>query len=840
MNIHTILDHNKDNMIPIRNYKKLFFGANEENGNVKPILSYEVGSKQFVFYQDVYNTFEYPEYATITPISATSLVDNGAWPGIMPARSDRICYAEHCIPIGEKTMRDSFGVYLCTWLYKENIESNTPAIWVDRWYNSACITEEEAYNQTYNESVYINDSVSRLYLEPTVSYKYFKFGNYTNAVSLSEIDSDLIFKFNDFTETSINHIGADVGSVTMNTVCGLLVNDPYLIVNRELPIITAPIRTYIDANENKARILNINTQADVVLDLTNEHSYGLIDFSADNNIKGNASFVGWFKTSNWYTPSHQVLINNGFRGGWNLKIDNGIYNPSIVCVTNSLSSSISVYGTDGNMVYNEDVSDVLNTPISYVVDAEQFAYILAKDNDNSNKQAIFKYDILNRIFTEKLDVNLTNTTYYKLLLDSNNDLVIIYKQASTQRKKVIPRINFPNSSGTATAITPVSTNNISIDLNDVIVGNYGKFDIDNNNNIWKIENNNLYKNTTLIYTGVSGISISCTHDDKVWVLGRDANQYKIFKFDTEEIDNILDNLEVLYLAHASTEIMSVSSALTTSIPASSITMDMFYNVNGLNCCITDVTNGRIYYVNDNGDVTVNSIPQYSIIADDLTLYKHTRKYKYAKNNMPVIELCFVTKPNIETKDINVWSVSAKTDTLINDNWHHLGFTINQTTSTARLYLDTQIISEITYNGDDIYYAYETPISLMTPIGIRSTLLSEIGNTTYGNYGGYVDDIRLYNDVLTQSDVERIYSSKFSYNDVIFNLDTTNNINYIEEIDRFFKFKLPGSKSQFYNIKISGFNVTDPETRAIIEKNIKDAITHLAPFYSELYKITWVD
>ena len=64
---------------------------------------------------------------------------------------------------------------------------------------------------------------------------------------------------------------------------------------------------------------------------------------------------------------------------------------------------------------------------------------------------------------------------------------------------------------------------------------------------------------------------------------------------------------------------------------------------------------------------------------------------------------------------------------------------------------------------------------------------------------------------------------------------------IEEIDRFFKFKLPGAKSPYYyNIKISGIKGLNDDLKLTIETIIRNSVKYIAPAYTELFKITWVE
>ena len=52
--------------------------------------------------------------------------------------------------------------------------------------------------------------------------------------------------------------------------------------------------------------------------------------------------------------------------------------------------------------------------------------------------------------------------------------------------------------------------------------------------------------------------------------------------------------------------------------------------------------------------------------------------------------------------------------------------------------------------------------------------------------------------------------------------------------------MPGSKSPFYSIKLSGLGITDPNIRALIEQNIQEAVALTKPAYVELLDIEWVD
>ena len=65
-------------------------------------------------------------------------------------------------------------------------------------------------------------------------------------------------------------------------------------------------------------------------------------------------------------------------------------------------------------------------------------------------------------------------------------------------------------------------------------------------------------------------------------------------------------------------------------------------------------------------------------------------------------------------------------------------------------------------------------------------------------------------------------------------------NYLEEIERYFKADIPGSKSTQYNIILRNTGITDPALRSSIERRILKTITNSAPVYTKLNKIKWVN
>ena len=107
------------------------------------------------------------------------------------------------------------------------------------------------------------------------------------------------------------------------------------------------------------------------------------------------------------------------------------------------------------------------------------------------------------------------------------------------------------------------------------------------------------------------------------------------------------------------------------------------------------------------------------------------------------------------------------------------------------------------------------------------------------YSGKIADIRFYNIALNNSDIRAI-SKSYQYNQFN-NLSWTVDApvrGYIEEIERFFLHRMPGSKSPYFNIKIKNSSIADPAVRAIAENNIRNTVNNIAPAYTQLLSIIW--
>jgi hypothetical protein len=155
-----------------------------------------------------------------------------------------------------------------------------------------------------------------------------------------------------------------------------------------------------------------------------------------------------------------------------------------------------------------------------------------------------------------------------------------------------------------------------------------------------------------------------------------------------------------------------------------------------------------------------------------------------------------------------------------------------------LYVNGFLINRLTIPADEnVANIRNNTFFIGTPNGKTNNLNLEL-NTSSLIYNGQISNINIYNYAIETKFVPYFTQAITIGEDLIWSAPTEE-LQYIETIERFFKNKIPGSKSQFFKIKISGTQITNTNTRTLIENYIKAVITQTKPAYTELIAIEWV-
>jgi hypothetical protein len=229
------------------------------------------------------------------------------------------------------------------------------------------------------------------------------------------------------------------------------------------------------------------------------------------------------------------------------------------------------------------------------------------------------------------------------------------------------------------------------------------------------------------------------------------------------------------------------------------------------------------------------------VSDDFIGYEWLRINKVVKyNNIP--QLTFkMSMRNVQNFSYKTFELNVPYTLLKNYQWHHICITFKDNKIT--FYIDTLERTSL-----QIPYSYFTDYNNCNSLfigtfnGNMDSLNKELKIPDL-TYNGVLDDLRIYNYALEPTLLVLFNRSYFKAKDMLWGIPTSP-IQYVEGIERFFQHKIPGSKSQFYKIKIEGLNlnnVSDAQQNTIqkiIETYIYNAVDEVQPSYTELFDIEW--
>lgn len=190
-----------------------------------------------------------------------------------------------------------------------------------------------------------------------------------------------------------------------------------------------------------------------------------------------------------------------------------------------------------------------------------------------------------------------------------------------------------------------------------------------------------------------------------------------------------------------------------------------------------------------------------------------------------------------TGEIITRRLSYNPDDITNDEWHMLSLTFDTETGRIIIYNNTiEAASDTVPEGSTIYFRYRNNLVFGGNSGRFYSLDDELG-TDQLHFNGSLAEPSIYHRALTPAELTHLFRQKAKARAVKWNAPIGKQV-YVEEIERFFKHKLPGSKSNFYNLSLINFGIEDDDLRLMIEDTIRKSIKKVAPVHTELLKIKW--
>jgi len=786
---------NKNDALKRREYEKIFTGTNQDYGFENPYLGFTASTKEVVFKKDNVTYFHYPKTALAgIALSSMGIEDSGSTAGTTPFRADKI-WKKNANYSKNIWWGDSIpwqhGTWLCSWLSGNEVNK----AWMDRWFYPGYVTlihaissNTDTYTVVPNSGDLVWDEPSRMTFDGGVWYKYYHFGELGNNSVVSTLTGD-------GTELKLN---------LKNWAPTTEDSSPY---NND-----GTIENY------KAGVINGNA---IVLNGVDQDC--MVPYNSSYFLTGDMSYSVWIKTNNWGNCKAKNLVGTEFRGGWGLGYTNG-FSSSIYPVYDTTYGHVVFTNINDKMYFDRllptsgsELTEAGN-PTVICLDNNLYTWIL---DDKYKKVHIIDYngDIVKQITFD------SSVTLSDMAINSAGNVGIL--------DTVSNNISSFTFNGTFDSVSAVSSSYICFDydLSNNIVGTSGNdICVDNDGVTWVANDDGILKAGTLIYAYSDAVRIVCDADNSIW--GTSSNTY--IKLNSAgsvllsgSIGNTTTNMDLGFINEYD----------------DGLYYDRVLFVNSTDNKIFKYTISGVYISDNNLLDGINTIlysdeVQSSIsfqAKGDFTGYDWQRKYNYVLNG----ETTYI-RANTNFGNLLLSATSTlkyPTSGLVNNKWHHFMVQYNSVSGECNLYVDTALEDTVYVNaGSNIFYYYKNPLLIGANVGKRLPLDTELSIDTFHAKADF-KDLRIYNTVLDRSDVMHIYKLELNFYDMTWNMPIGSQ-EFMEEIERFFKHKVPGIKSQYFNIILKGLNITNEETRSLIEDIIKDTVKKISPAYTELYSIIW--
>jgi hypothetical protein len=810
-----------------RNYYKIFTGTNQEDGYEKIHLGYESENTEITFKKDATTHFHIPFFANQTPIAESSIISDGAIAGPIPAFADRVFKKQgnysNSTPWGPTTDVNKDGTWLCSWLYAL---SSDPPQWMDRYYNPGRLAYKEALEGKANTNDYIKndplyyDIPSTLTFEPGVLYQYFHQG-----------------------EKTVNNVittfaGKDGDRLRLNI-------DDWSANNKDTSIYNNDVFINVTEEEAVASIVDLNYQDRKALSFTNKNFVNCkVIYNPSYNLTNEFTLSFWVNNNNWSNATGTQLVGNFQKGGYGVFYDNLHYNPFFVVPENTYGH-LFFFNQDGNFYNDRNTQIVLGEPASPIsVNINSNTEVIVIDSLNNT---VLKYNHLGDILTYGKNnlgeiISLSGAPQLSII-DGNDNTTIITTLGTYLFDKDLIIQSFDSS--TLARYTPnlqvaYNANGILIKENDCI-----DLKFDTYNNKWSINTNKQLKcNDTIVQTltGYECSSFGIDPENNIWAL---VHPNKILKIKNKN-KSILATYEVGVLdSQDSNKNIGFIRSYDRNTDSFIWYAVIYHNYEKVLYQVT--LDGKIFRSINllqklNVQEPATALQDKDLLTftgkGDFTGYDRRRIFnKITYNNNPQIHFKISLKTPNRSIPGSTYKLSVPVHYLTNNTWHLI--TVTAKANQINLFLDNYLRDTITYaNNLTLNYEYQNDLYIGSPNGNSDNLNNEIGSTNV-LWNGYIDTVRIYDYAIDPDFIQFFVKEKIIFTDLIWNIPTAP-LQYVEIIDRFFKHRMPGSKSKFFNLKIAGSKITDPITRSQIERDIKQTVERIKPVYTDLFRIEWID
>jgi hypothetical protein len=240
-------------------------------------------------------------------------------------------------------------------------------------------------------------------------------------------------------------------------------------------------------------------------------------------------------------------------------------------------------------------------------------------------------------------------------------------------------------------------------------------------------------------------------------------------------------------------------------------------------------------------------PVDSTIRNNFTNSNFVRSFveeKYSENQLSVKALLVNSVNSNDTVSPEITFDLTELD----PGYHSFGIRFDADNGRIYLFIDGQMAG--TGSNGEIGYDYFAPRKykfsniIYKPFLFGTSnyafsvpLFNYLKDTSFLAYNFKLKNIYIYNKALFDFDIIFHARKNMNVEDVRFDI-ACGRRNYNEEIERYFKLDVPGSKSTLFNLIIRNSGIIDSELKTQIEKRVLNIVNDTAPVYTKLNKIIW--
>lgn len=783
--------------VQYRDYTSFAAGIDCENNAGEIAVNYTYYSIDYVAKPDEYTLFStadsmYPY--SILNVNDSSISQNGAMGASYPYLADKIFKKDYFNP------NNAFGLYLCTWLSAGSI--NSPAIWMDRYYNPQITTAGiamQANSPAYNSAVFSTissvsgleffDKISDVAFEPSEMYFYNRIGN----------------------NHAKQHVAGNIDTTSL--------------VNQDI--------VYRDANANVVGYIDADG-------LLNAKFNGQVDAKIlqynDTTNAGQMTMSFWLGADDWSQINAYQILGNLTDHGFGV-IRNPVVTPFI---TLQSRSSVNFYNSDLQLVATTPVSASFANNVFSVVQFEGLNDVFAV-HLNGTVARLHADGTLISIDNPANDtiVNVATDKQHMYLLLRDRQTVVKYNIYTRQSETIRTNIIDPATNAVSPQISSIRAN--SIVVKDAVV--YG-FNTDaatfyTSEKILSLSGSNIiqlaydYRNTETLFSGISSTinafatdsqnNVYIGHDSKVTAY--DANRTFVFTQTLTSVTNDSCAVRAINSYYDYT-----GDAYNHSIIAMVVDAQ-----NSMHLVKLNATTGAIV-----ARASTN-LPYNGFAVYNLTNFNHVnQQYK----NRTTSTLTFAIQ------NIDVYNYSNSINLTIdfdaaklNNGFHHFALQYDAYNGNMALYVNgilagTQQFSEINLPVSSILDDGFAIGSCYLRNSVKLSSFLRQSNKFYAS-NCRIKDFRLFSRPIDFSDIRMLMFAAYRSKNLVFELPGGQR-NNLDRISKLFSAGSPGYRSNKVKIYVKNLDINSNDLQSRITTAIVAESKRLLPATVDITGVEFVD